>query len=164
MRVERLKPENVNVLESFIKELEKDLNVNFTYYQMVEFERGIRGGKRIKKKTFYSCMYKTLNLRYELSFIPYTDGTLELWKINVNDRGNGFGTELMNKILDVSDRTGIKIKLVPIDYVDDENFSKNYLNRLKNWYWEMGFEKPKYPSIDPYFTYSPSVKEYKMVG
>jgi hypothetical protein len=109
-------------------------------------------------------MYKTLNLRYELSFIPYTVETVELWKINVNDRGNGFGTELMNKILDVSDRTGIKIKLVPIDYVDDESFSKNYLNRLKNWYWEMGFEKPKYTSIDPYFTYSPSVKEYKMVG
>jgi cytochrome oxidase Cu insertion factor (SCO1/SenC/PrrC family) len=82
----------------------------------------------------------------------------------VKNRGNGLGSDIMSKILDVSDRLGIKVKLVPVDYDEDENSPKNYLQKLKNWYSEgFGFKKSIF-SFDPYYTYTPVQETYKMVG
>jgi hypothetical protein len=163
MKNVRLKTETQSVLKNFVNELSKELNVDFKYFDKVEFQRGIPKGKKRVGNIFYSPMYRSLSVGLELSFIPYSDNTIELWKINVGNRGNGKGSVIMNRILDVSDRLGITIKLIPIDYDRDENSQINYLNKLKNWYWEMGFEKPKF-SFDPYYTYFPSVEEFKMVG
>jgi hypothetical protein len=165
MKNEKLKPENLSVCESFIKELSKELNIDFKIKDNVIFRRGVLKGEKVKRiKTFSSTLYESNNIGYLISFIPNSDDSVELWKINIKNRGNGFGTKLMEMIMDVSDRTGVKIKLIPVDYDPDENSPKNYLQKLRDWYWELGFEKSKYPSIDPYYTYSPSVKEYKMVG
>jgi hypothetical protein len=164
MKVVRIKPENLSVVENFVNEVSEELNVDFVEVPTKQFCRGVKRGVKWKYEEFDSPMYRSLSLGYDLSFIPFSEDTIELWNINVTDRGKGFGSELLSRIMDVSDRTGIKIKLVPVDCDGDKNTSKNYLGKLRDWYWEMGFEKPKYPSIDPYFTYSPSVKEYKMVG
>ena len=163
MRNEKLKPVKSSVCESFIKELSQELNIVFETKENVFFMRGVHQGNKVKRKTFLSTEYVSYNLGNEISFIQNSDDSVELWKINIKNRGNGYGTKIMNKILDVSDRTGVKIKLVPIDYDEDENSPKNYLQKLKNWYWELGFEKSKFPTIDPYFTYYPN-ENYKMVG
>jgi ribosomal protein S18 acetylase RimI-like enzyme len=162
MRNEKLNPDNLNVCENFINELIKELKIDFRM-GIETCSRGVWNGKKFKIEEFTTFFYKSLSVGFELSFVPNSSDTIELWTINVRNRGNGFGTKLMNTLLDVSDRTGIKIKLVPVDYDVDENSPKNYLQKLKNWYWELGFEKSKFPTIDPYYTYCPN-ENYKMVG
>jgi hypothetical protein len=164
MKNEKLKPKNLSVCESFIKELSKDLKIEFEIKGNVIFSRDVLKGEKVKrKKTFLSTLYESNNIGYLISFIPNSDDSVELWKINIKNRGNGFGTELMEMIMDVSDRTGVKIKLIPVDYDPDENSPKNYLQKLRDWYWWLGFEKSKFPTIDPYYTYYPN-ENYKMVG
>ncbi|MFM7015103.1 MAG: hypothetical protein ACKOX3_02135 [Bacteroidota bacterium] len=151
------------VLDSFVKEVSKELNVKFSF-DISTFQRGIQRGKKYKIENFISPIYRTKSNEYELSFIPYSTDSVELWKINVNERGKGIGSEIMSSILDVSDRTGIKVKLVPVNYDEDENTPKDYFTRLRNWYSEgFEFQKPKLP-FDQYFTYYPSKTDYKMVG
>jgi hypothetical protein len=164
MKIERLKPENVSVLNQFVIVLSDEMGIRFNKDFSTDFERLEMIGKKIKKESFESPYLISLSIGYKIIFIPFSDDTVELWKIEVTKRGNGFGSELLSKILDVSDRTGIKIKLVPIGFDKDENTPKNYTNRLKCWYNEMGFERPKFPTIDPYYTYNPSVEKYKMVA
>lgn len=153
-----------SVLENFIEELSNELQIKFEKTDYKIFEVGLWNRKKYKLKTFISYSFESISFEFQLKFLPYSNDTVELYKINVVRRGNGFGTNLMNQILDVSDRLGVKIKLVPVDYDRDENSPNNYLQKLKGWYTEMGFERPKFPSIDPYFTYFPTVEEYKMIG
>lgn len=153
-----------SVLENFIEELSNELQIKFEKTDYEIFEVGLWNRKKYKLKTFISYSFESISFEFQLKFLPYSNDTVELYKINVVRRGNGFGTNLMNQILDVSDRLGVKIKLVPVDYDRDENSPNNYLQKLKGWYTEMGFERPKFPSIDPYFTYFPTVEEYKMIG
>jgi hypothetical protein len=155
--------DKLTVLDSFVKEVSKELNVEFSY-DVIPFQRGVQRGKKYKIEKFISSIYKSQSNGYRISFIPYSNKSVELWTINVNERGNGLGSEIMSSILDVSDRTGIKIKLVPVDYDPDVNTPKDYLVRLRNWYSEgFGFQRPK-NLFDPYFTYTPSESEYKMVA
>jgi hypothetical protein len=163
MEIKRLKSEKLNVLENFVNELSNELNVDF-FNQVSTFERGVQRGKKYKVEKFKSTLYKSLSIGYEVSFIPHSNESVELWVINVKERGKGLGSEILSKVLDVSDRTGIKVKLVPVDYDRNDNTPKNYLDSLKNWYTEgFGFQRPKF-SFDPYYTYYPSVEEYKMVS
>jgi len=163
MKNVRLNTENQIVLKNFVNEVSKELNVEFEGYYTF-FERGVPKGKKEKIVKFYSLFFRSISKQYDISFIPFSNDSIELWKINVNNRGKGLGSEIMSRILDVSDRTGIKVKLVPVDYDKDKNTPKDYLNSLKNWYSEgFGFKKSIF-SFDPYYTYSPVEIEYKMVG
>ena len=164
MKVVRMTSVNESVLENFIEQLSNELQVKFEKTEPTLFQVEFQVGEKYKSKTFFSYSFRSISSQFLVCFLPHSIDTVELYKINIVRRGEGFGTNLMNQILDVSDRMGIKIKLVPVDYDRDENSPKNYLQKLKGWYTEMGFERPKFPSIDPYYTYSPSVVEYKMVG
>ena len=164
MKNEKLNSVKSSVCESFIKELSQELKIVFETRENVSFMRGVQQGNKVKRKElFLSTLYVSKNIGYEISFIPNSDDSVELWKINVKNRGNGFGTKLMETILDVSDKTGVKIKLVPMNYDVDENSPKNYLQKLKNWYWGLGFDRSKFPTIDPYYTYFPN-ENNRMVG
>jgi len=163
MKVVRLKPENLRVVENFVNEVCDELNVQFIEVPITKFRREVQKGVKWKYEEFVSPIYHSRSVGFNLSFIPFSGDSVELWKINVESRGKGYGSELLSKIMDVSDRTGIKIKLIPVDYDTDENSPKNYLQKLKEWYMEMGFQRPKFPSVDPYYTYFPT-NEYKMVG
>ncbi len=163
MKVVKMTPVKDSVLENFIEQLSDELQIKFEKTDYQFFEVGVMIGKKYKSKTFFSYSFRYFNFQFELGFLPHSEDTVELYKINVLRRGKGVGTDLMNQILDVSDRMGIKIKLIPVDYDRDENSPKNYLQKLKEWYMEMGFQRPKFPSIDPYYTYIPS-NEQKMVG
>ena len=164
MKLVKTTPESDSVLENFIGELSNELQIKFQKKDYHIIKVIVWNGKKHKSKTLFSISFESISSEFQLIFLPYSNHTVELFKINVVRRGNGFGTNLMNQILNVSDRMGVKIKLIPVDYDRDENTPKNYLQKLKEWYVEMGFESSKFPSIDPYYTYFPSVEEYKMVG
>lgn len=74
-------------------------------------------------------------------FVPYSDGVM-LYGINIKPelRGNGIGTDIMNKLYDISEEMNIPIYLIP--YPDD-NFpsqdEKKLVDRLKNYYSRIGF-------------------------
>ena len=162
MKIENFKPEKLKVLEEFVTEVSNELNVEFTN-EIIDFKRTLLQRKKIKFQNFISPISYHLSNEFELSFIPFSENSVELWKINIKERGKGVGSEIMSKIMDVSDRTGIKIKLVPVDYDCDEKHPNGYLIKLKTWYTiGLGFEKPKI-SFDPFYTYHP-IKELKMVG
>ena len=162
MKIEKLKSEKLKDLEEFVTEVSHEFNVEFKN-EIIDFRRMLLQGKKIKFQDFISPIYHHSSYKFELSFIPFSENSVELWKINVKERGKGYGSEIMSKIMDVSDRTGIKIKLVPVDYDCDEKHPNGYLIKLKTWYTiGLGFEKPQI-SFDPFYTYHP-IKELKMVG
>jgi len=162
MKIENFKSEKLKVLEEFVTEVSNELNVEFEN-EIIDFTRMTLNGKKIKFHKFISPIYHYFSDEFELSFIPFSENSVELWKINVKNRGKGIGSEIMSKIMDVSDRTGINIKLVPVDYDCDENHQNGYLIKLKTWYTiGLGFVKPRI-SFDPFYTYYP-LNELKMVG
>jgi GNAT superfamily N-acetyltransferase len=98
------------------------------------------------------------NDRFELLLIPVSENMVELFKINVFDRGKGTGTKLMNHILDVSDELGITVKLIPINFLGE---SKNNF-RLRNWYESFGFKKKGFMKR-PEMYYTPEI-EFKQAA
>ena len=76
--------------------------------------------------------------------------------IKVNNKGKGFGTDVMNRILDYCDDNGYKLYLhpFPLEYVKNFNFKKalNGYFRLKDWYKSFGLVEQS----DGYMVYEPS--------
>ena len=81
--------------------------------------------------------------------VPYADGVM-LYGININPelRGKGIGTNIMNKLYDISEQMNIPIYLIP--YPDD-NFptkdEKQLVDRLKTYYERLGFGPVKEDSL-----------------
>jgi len=78
---------------------------------------------------------------YEIAFSPYNDGIM-LADIIVksSERGNGIGTEVMNKIYDISEDNNIPIYIIPYPAEQfKEEKEHELIERLKNWYEEIGF-------------------------
>lgn len=77
--------------------------------------------------------------------------------IKVNKRGNGLGTELMNKILDHCDKLNVKLYLhpFPLEYTK-ENFNEKkalpIFYRLRDWYKSFGLVE----QADGYLVYHPN--------
>ena len=60
--------------------------------------------------------------------------------VNKSERNKGLGTEVINKIYDISEDSNIPIYLIP--YPAEEFKSEKepeLIKRLKNWYEEIGF-------------------------
>ena len=77
----------------------------------------------------------------KVMFVPYADGVM-LYGINIKEelRGKGIGTDIINKLYDISEELNIPIYIIP--YPDD-NFptkdEKELVDRLKNYYTRIGF-------------------------
>ena len=83
--------------------------------------------------------------KIDLTYNPKYD-CIELWWLEINDKGNGLGTEIMNNILDIIDELGEKLYLTPVPFVTSGKYKTNmdYHNRflkLRGWYESFGFEK-----------------------
>jgi GNAT superfamily N-acetyltransferase len=87
----------------------------------------------IRKYTFQNC---------EIAIAPYYDG-ITLSSIIVNDdyRNKGIGTDVMNKLYDISEELSIPIYLNPFPagtkYEPTEE--KSLVNKLREWYSKIGF-------------------------
>ena len=94
------------------------------------YERKRFEGERLNK------MVVIKNDRYLIGFIPVDESMIELFKIEVFDKGKGTGTHLINGILDVSDDVGIGVKVIPISFQKDSMT----LYKLRDWYRSFGFD------------------------
>ena len=84
-----------------------------------------------------------MNECIKLSFIPCNNNTIELfWIETLTEKCQGYGTEVMNHILDVADELGINIRTIPADFDHGETgyAAMKMLNRLRAWYESFGFE------------------------
>ena len=75
----------------------------------------------------------------DLRLYPYRDGVM-IHSIMVDEdkRGNGIGTEILNKLYDCSEEMGIPLYLIPIAPNTDNQ------SRLESWYESQGFGEVKY--------------------
>ena len=84
--------------------------------------------------------------KIDLTYNPKYD-CIELWWLEINDKGNGFGTEIMNNILDIIDELGEKLYLTPVPFVKSGKYKTNmdYHNRflkLRDFYLSFdGFQR-----------------------
>ena len=140
-------------LNLFIKGLSKKLGLKFSDFDeefgpkttnVTMFDKK----KRVKSKRFnQSKVVRSFSYQcneYILQFLELTENEIELYWIEVKcKRCKGYGTELMNKILNVCDDLNIKLKAIPCDF-DNPNCESNLLLRLREWYRSFGFKKKSY--------------------
>ena len=140
----------------FINEAQKEIFTNgvrvvpnFHYDQIVQYAHQNTEYK-VKKISLYASDFIGIEEEYgKVMFVPYADGVM-LYGINIKPelRGNGIGTNIMNKLYDISEEMNIPIYLIP--YPDD-NFptkdEKQLVDRLKTYYERLGFGPVKDDSL-----------------
>ncbi|WP_289063843.1 hypothetical protein [uncultured Zobellia sp.] len=104
----------------------------------------------------------TDNSKFRLSLIPNNNHSIEIWWIQVYNKGNKLGTEIMNKILDVSDELGVGVKVIPVD-IDNPDGKVRNLYRLRDWYRSFGFVNKNY-NRTPELFYEPQTEQLKQVS
>lgn len=114
---------------------------NWHYDEIVQYAHQNKEYK-VKKIALYTSDFISVDESYgRLLFVPYADGVM-LYGINIKPelRGKGIGTDIINKLYDISEEMNIPIYLIP--YPDD-NFptkdEKELVDRLKNYYSRIGF-------------------------
>ena len=114
---------------------------NFHYDQIVQYAHQNTEYK-VKKIALITTDFVFAKYDWgRIMFTPYADGVM-LYGINVEKelRGKGIGTNIVNKLYDISEEINIPIYLIP--YPDD-NFptkdEKQLVDRLKNYYTRIGF-------------------------
>lgn len=114
---------------------------NWKYDEIVEYAHQNAEYKVYKA---YLCTSDFIRIEEDYGrvlFVPYADGVM-LYGINIKSelRGKGVGTNIINKLYDISEEMNIPIYLIP--YPDD-NFpkedEKELVDRLKNYYSRIGF-------------------------
>ena len=162
-------------LKEFVGRLSEVLNQE----PIVRYSHNLQGSKVVNGKFIrYSdcCLTRSfVTLKYRLVFKSFDEGNVELWMIEVNEnqRGKEIGTDLMNKILDVSDELGIGVKLIPYPFrtnlekckttKDKNSLMLGQMFKLKEWYRSFGFVG-KNPHLSPYLSYTPEVFLSKKVA
>jgi len=151
------KSDRTLLLEKFVIELSSKLGLKPMDFIPLIQNTGIsvqNGYKRYNE----SKRTRTLNYQcdeYKLILSEYNNQTIELWWIQVFNKGKGLGSEILNTILDLSNEMGTRIRVIPVDFDNKEKKIEN-LVRLRKWYKSFGFE-----SVDsnqsPVLYYEPQV-------
>lgn len=79
---------------------------------------------------------------YQLQIFPFDDGLMvHSLIVNDNKRGKGIGTEVMNKLYDISEDMEIPLYVIPFPAIDNYDQSKIFeiVEPLHKWYEELGF-------------------------
>lgn len=114
---------------------------NFKYDEIVQYAHQ-NAEYKIKRVNLYTSDFVLVKQDWgRVMFVPYSDGVM-LYGINIKPelRGNGIGTDIINKLYDLSEEMNIPIYLIP--YPDD-NFptkdEKELVDKLKAYYERLGF-------------------------
>tara|TARA_R110000803_G_C11830033_1_gene303156 strand:+ start:107 stop:679 length:573 start_codon:yes stop_codon:yes gene_type:complete len=86
----------------------------------------------------------------KLQLFPFDDGIMVHSLIVKKDkRGNGIGTEVMNKLYDISEAMEIPLYIIPFPAEDNFEQSKIYdvIAPLEKWYDSIGFGKLDKPGL-----------------
>ena len=116
---------------------------NFNTDQIIQYAHQNDEYKTYKLTNEVPEFYVITNKDWHLHLYPYNDGVM-IYTINVNEdkRGNGIGTEILNKLYDLSEDLSIPLYLIPypdyefLDMVDKE---KELVDKLKNYYSRLEF-------------------------
>lgn len=100
------------------------------------FRRGETGGcyvirGKVKEYDYEDKLMGIIEtLDWKLVFVPYSDEYVELFKIEVKEdrKRSGIGTEVLNDVLDISDRTGLGLKLIPYSFKTEDS---DYLMKIE---------------------------------
>jgi GNAT superfamily N-acetyltransferase len=147
---------STKAFSDFVNEAQKDVFKNgidvvnnFHYDQIVQYAHQNTEYK-VKKVSLYASDFIGAYEEYGRVFlVPYADGVM-LYGINIKPelRGKGIGTNIMNKLYDISEQMNIPIYLIP--YPDDNFPTKNekqLVDRLKTYYERLGFGPVKEDSL-----------------
>lgn len=158
------KPMKTVLMEEFVIELSSKLELKPLDFK--PFIRDINVSVKHGEHTYTeSKLSRTLNYqcdKYKLIFSEHDNQTVELWWIQVYDKGNGLGTEIMNKILNVSNELGIRVRVIPVD-IDNKEKKLENLNRLRDWYKSFGFQTINF-NRTPELYYEPQKEQLRQVS
>ena len=105
-------------------------------------------GKVWLKSNYDQGMLYLKTEHFSIVFGSFSVNTVELYMLQVRDKGKGFGTIVMNQVLDVADSLGINVCLIPTPYQNKDDMG--YQKFLRFWYASFGFVGS---SMSPTMTY-----------
>jgi hypothetical protein len=105
-------------------------------------------GKSWVKSNYGKDMLYLKTQHFSIVFASSSINTVELYILQVKDKGKGIGTEAMNQVLDVADGLGINVCLIPSGYQDRDDMA--YHQFLRSWYASFGFVSSP---LSPIMTY-----------
>ena len=137
-------------VQLMIKKIKKSFPNGQWYNESFEyqFDNPIKIPIQITEELNYHILYTTMHTyeytddNIKLQIFPFDDGIMVHSLIVKEDkRGNGIGTDVMNKLYDISEAMEIPLYLVPFPAEDGFDQSKIYdiINPLKEWYSKLGF-------------------------
>jgi hypothetical protein len=151
------------VLEEFGTELANKMVFEVTEWkpQIKSIEAHVRwiGKNKIFKKSKPNVhILSYSNDCIDLEIAECSDNSVELWWIKIKgDRCKGYGTEVMNHILDTADDLGVKVRVLPVDFdktaLRENQTPMEYLLWLRDWY--RSFEFKKFTEFSPELMYYP---------
>jgi len=120
-----------------------DVYHNMVADQLIQYAHQNKEYKTFKVRNEVDKFIVITSVDWHLHLYPYHDGVM-IYTINVKEdkRGNGIGTEVLNKLYDISEKLSIPLYLIPypdylfLDKIDKE---KELVDRLKNYYTRVGF-------------------------
>ncbi len=156
--------QKVEALETFVINLSPQLGLQPSDFipifietsASVSHKNGIYNENGIKHTLHYICD------DYRLIFKEFNENIVELYWIQVFEKGTGLGTDIMKKILKISDELEIGVRLIPVDIDNNERKIENLI-RLRNWYKSFGFKSNDY-NRTPVLFYEPQIEELKQVA
>lgn len=139
-----------NNFTKFIKQLKRKISFNstkivrnFIVDQIIQYAHQNSQYKVQKICNEVSEFHIVEGSDWHLYLYPYNDGVM-IYTINVNEskRGNGIGTDILNKLYDISEELSIPLYLIPYpDYLflDKADKEKELVDKLKAYYERLGF-------------------------
>ena len=146
-------------LSEFVKEVSNNLKIPFCEFEngfeILEAETFIQSKNRIKlfSEKKFAEYYKYEGESFKITFNELSENSVELFWIEVWDKNNGIGTNLLNKILDAADELNLEIRVIPIPF-NKMPFDWNAKRRLKEWYESFNFKSKS--TLTPALYYSPN--------
>jgi len=131
---------------NFLNNAIKLFNVNEFTYTNIEYEQILHVDEDTTKDKLSFKMFSDRVLRivcdkFTMIFVPYNKGVcIHGFNINEEYRNKGIGSDVMNKLYDLSEELDTPLYLQPYP---DENCSRTEvwgrINQLRNWYERLGF-------------------------
>ena len=129
----------------------KDLYKNGDWYKEsleIQFQTPIKLPIEITKEMNYhigyvsDTLYEYFDDNFNLQLFGFDDGIMiHSLIVREDKKGKGIGTDIMNKLYDISEDMEVPLYLIPFPAGDNFEQSKIYdiINPLKKWYDKIGF-------------------------
>jgi|688.fasta_scaffold276585_1 hypothetical protein len=124
----------------FDKVLDVDIN-DRTYRQIIDVPTE-KGKKQQNLQMFSNNVAVIKTKDFQITLSPYNNGVMiQGFEVNLNKRGKGIGTKVMNTLYNLSERLDIPLYLTPYPDEIEPNLDNLWvkIHRLRKWYSDLGF-------------------------